>query len=156
MGSNILDTDTELGLQRRRLEDLLDRDEIATLVHRLGTALDEGRFDDFRSIFAEEATAKTPGGVAEGLDAMIAQASRNHSPDNRIQHRISDVLVDLDADKASVRANLAVTFAKPDDAPGEHFWMGEVYRFTATRAPHGWRLTSVETTPVWAHGTRPV
>ena len=96
--------------------DLLDRDEIETLVHRLGACLDEGRFDDLRTLFTTDAVASTPGGVAQGI-GLIAQASRNHAPDDGIQHLISGVLVDHDGDTASVRANLLVTFARRAPAP---------------------------------------
>jgi SnoaL-like domain len=137
-----------------RTTDLLDRDEIATLVHRLGACLDEGRFDDLRRVFTPDAVASTPGGVAEGIDAMIAQASRNHSPDDGIQHLISDVLVDLDGDSAAVRANLVVTFARRSPAATAPAALGEVYRFAARRTPAGWRLTRVATTPVWVSHTQ--
>jgi hypothetical protein len=139
-----------------RTTDLLDRDEIATLVHRLGACLDEGRFDDLRRVFTADAVASTPGGVAEGIDAMIDQASRNHSPDDGIQHLISGVLVDLDGDSAAVRANLVVTFARRSPSattPAAPAALGEVYRFAARRTPAGWRLTRVATTPVWVSHT---
>jgi hypothetical protein len=127
--------------------DLLDRDEIETLVHRLGACLDEGRFDDLRTLFATDAVASTPGGVAQGIDALIAQASRNHAPDDGIQHLISGVLVDRDGDTASVRANLLVTFARraptptgPESAPAAPggAWRGLPLR----RPPHPRRLAA--------------
>jgi hypothetical protein len=155
MDAPSIDTDREL---RAHIDELIARDEITTLVHRLGASLDEGRFDDMRAIFTADATAKTPGGVAEGIDALTAQASRNHAPDVRIQHVITDVLIDLDGDSASVRANLVVTFAGTPDgnapATGTRLRVGEVYRFTARRAPDGWRLASVESVMVWASGQR--
>ena len=132
------------------LAQLAERDEIARLVYRLGACLDEGRFDGMRDLFVDDAVASTPGGVAEGIDALIAQASRNHSPDAGIQHLITNVLVDLEGDRATVRANLLVTFARPDpdaDAPSA---LAEVYRFVARRSPSGWRLARVEAHPVWA------
>lgn len=142
--------------------DLLDRDEIATLVHRLGACLDEGRVEDLRTLFTADAVASTPGGVADGIDALVAQASRNHSPDDGIQHLISGVLVDRDrdGDTATVRANLVVTFARRAPAPAAPASalvapaaLGEVYRFAARRTPAGWRLTRVTTTPVWVSHT---
>jgi hypothetical protein len=144
------------------LRQLTDRDEITALVYRLGMYLDEGRFDELTSILTENAVAQTPGGVAEGRDALIAQARRNHSADQRIQHVISNVLVTLDGDRADVRANLIATFAgggdgAPEDrlAPEPHFTLGEIYRFAAIRTPDGWRLSRVRTIPVWTTGSRP-
>ena len=146
---------TDIGLDRLppAVAELVERDEIVRLVYRLGACLDEGRFDDMRSLLTDDAVASTPGGVAEGIDAAIAQASRNHSPDHSIQHLIGNVLVDLQGDKATVRANLVVRFARPDAEPDAPSALGEVYRFAARRSPSGWRLARVETYPVWASHT---
>jgi hypothetical protein len=151
-------TTTELGHDGlRAAADFVEQHEIATLVHRLGACLDEGRFDDLRSLFVEDAVARTPGGLAEGIDALVAQASRNHIPDDGIQHLISGVLVDREGDRATVRANLVVTFARRDPAPEiptalgpeAPTALGEVYRLVARRTPAGWRLARVETDLVW-------
>ncbi len=101
------------------LQALADRAEIEDLVHRLGASLDERRFDDLRGILVEGATARTPGGLAEGRDAMVVQAERNHPVEDR-------------------------TATRP------HMVLGEVYRLHARRTAAGWRLSSVETEPVWA------
>jgi hypothetical protein len=149
-GSN----DIELDGVPPAVAELVDRDEIVRLVYRLGVCLDEGRFDDMRTLFVDDAVASTPGGVADGVDALIAQASRNHSPDFGIQHLIGNVLVDLQGDRATVRANLVVTFARPDAEPDVPSTLGEVYRFAARRSLAGWRLARVESHPVWASHTR--
>jgi len=99
-----------------KLQALTDRADVEDLVHRLGSYLDERRFDDLRGILVENATARTPGGLAEGRDAMVAQARRNHPVEDQIQHVISGVLVDLDGDEATVRANLVATFIRSDPA----------------------------------------
>jgi hypothetical protein len=149
------------------LQQLADHYEISDLVSRLGLVLDEGRFDEMRSLLVEDATARTPGGTAEGRDAMIAQASRNHRPDQPIQHLITNLLVDLDGDRADARANLVVHFGPPDGAtagpvapgpgaplaPPVEFTLGEVYRFELVRTPEGWRFSRIETSPVWTAGT---
>lgn len=142
------------------LQQLVDRTEITDLVYRLGVSLDEGRFDEMRSLFVEEATARTPGGTAQGREALIAQASRNHRPDERIQHVTTNLLVELDGDRAKVRANLVVQFAPPADAgepalaPSVQFTLGEVYHFEVVRTSQGWRFSRVETSPVWMSGSR--
>lgn len=150
------------------LQHLVDRIEIGDLVNRLGAALDEGRFDILRSLLAEDVTVRTPGGTAEGRDAVVAQASRNHQPEQAIQHIITNLLVDLadDGDHAQVRANLVVSFGPPAGttdasgppalpAPPVELTMGEIYGFGLTRTPEGWRFSRIETTPVWIWGTPP-
>jgi SnoaL-like domain len=126
------------------LHDLTDRREIVDLVSRLGLWLDEGRFDEAPSILVDDVTVDTPGGHAEGIERVIAQARRNHQYDS-LQHVISNVLIDLDGDRAQVRANLVASFVG-DGALVQH---GERYRFEAVRTPDGWRLSRVEVTPVW-------
>lgn len=122
---------------------LQDRAEIEDLVHRLGVYLDERRFDDLRGILVEDATARTPGGLAEGRDAMVAQAERNHPVEDRIQHVISDVLIDVDGDDATVRANLVATFIRADTAtrPPAH---GPRRDLPVACAPDGGRLAVVQ------------
>ena len=140
-----------------------DRSAVTAVVDRLGACLDEGRFDDLRALVVEDATVRTPGGQAEGREALIAQARRNHPSDQRFHHVITNVLVDLDGDRASVRANLVlhVTTPAPDDAPTDApapppvYVLGEVYRFELARTEDGWRFTHIATTPVWLSGTRP-
>jgi hypothetical protein len=148
------------------LQDLVDRSEIGDLVNRLGRVLDEGRFDEMRGLLVEHATARTPGGEARGRDAMIAQAGRNHRPEQPIQHLITNLAVDFDRDGgASARANLVVHFGPLDGAEGPdggsplappvRFTLGEVYRFGLVRTPEGWRFDRIETTPVWTSGELP-
>jgi hypothetical protein len=143
------------------LQQLVERNEITDLVHRLGVALDEGHFDDMQSMLVGDATVRTPGGTAEGREAVIAQASRNHRPEQPSQHMITNLLVDLDGDRAQARANLVVSFGplastldstKPLERPVE-YTTGQVYRFDLVRTPDGWRFSGIETTALWTSGT---
>ena len=143
------------------LQEPADRSEIADLVSRLGVVLDEGRFDELKSLLAEDVVVRTPGGTAEGREAVVAQASRNHRPEQPIQHLITNLLVDLDGDRAAARANLVVHFGATDGgagpttapAPQVVYTLGEVYHFGLVRTPDGWRFARIETTPVWYSGT---
>lgn len=140
-----------------QLQQLGDRQAIADLIARLGVMLDEKRFDEAASVLADDVTVKTPGGSAQGREAVAGQARRNHTV--RTQHAISDVLIELDGDRAQARANLLATFA-PDpgarlvvngeEQRSSYLTLGEVYRFVAVRTEEGWRLARIETEPVWS------
>ncbi|HEY7622048.1 MAG TPA: nuclear transport factor 2 family protein [Solirubrobacteraceae bacterium] len=130
------------------LQDLTDRQAITDLVSRLGLWLDEKRFYDTESLFTEDVTVATPGGQAQGVGLVAAQARRNHDYE-RIQHVITNVLIDLDGDRANVRANLIATLVPSAAEPAAHATLGERYRFEAVRSDAGWRLARVEVEPVW-------
>ncbi|WP_436492108.1 nuclear transport factor 2 family protein [Actinokineospora sp. HUAS TT18] len=120
--------------------------DITQLVYRLGACLDDHRFDDLREVFTDDVTVSTPGGVAEGVVAVIEQAARNHAEYQGIQHLVGNVLVDVDGAEAAVRANLIGTFIKDGKRVLE---LGGVYRFGARKEDAGWRLSRLEVTPTW-------
>ena len=153
MGTTIPETAGE----REALMKLIDREAIGDLIHRFGVVLDEQRFDDLHAVFAEDATITTPGGHAEGLDAIVAQATRNHTPELRTQHLATDLVIDLDGDRARARANYIGVFAtgSGDPAPAPQFQIGSVYHFDLVRAADGWRINTMEMVPTWALGERP-
>jgi hypothetical protein len=133
------------------LQDLSDRQAVTDLVTRLGLWLDEKRFFDTESLFTEDVTVATPGGEAQGVGPVAAQARRNHEYE-RIQHVITNVLVELDGDRAHARANLIATLVPRASEPAAHATLGERYRFEAARTRDGWRLARIEVEPVWSSG----
>ena len=147
------------------LQQLSDRAEIIDLVALLGACLDDGSFDDMAELLADNATVRTPGGRAEGRAAVIAQAGRTHPADQSFHHVITNVLVAVDGDLATARANLVVHVSVPGDgpananaaspAPAPRAAIGDVYHFGLSRTPAGWRFSWIEIVPVWLSGTLP-
>jgi hypothetical protein len=137
------------------LRELLDHREITQLVDRLGLWLDEKRFDEARSILTEGAMAETPGGTARGLEAVVEQARRNHGEEVGTQHVITNKVIDLEGDRATVGANLIATFFDPERPSAPRRQLGERYGFEVVRTPDGWRISSVKTTPLWMLGETP-
>lgn len=141
-----------------------DQFELDRLVSRLGRWLDGGQdADGARELFAEGIEVSTLGGTARGVDAVVAQARRNHGAVT--QHLISDRLVDVDGDGATVTANLLVVFAdgapvavgpRAVELPTVGRALGERYRLEAIRTDGGWRLSRIEIEPLWLAGSPPV
>lgn len=120
-----------------------DRAELSDLVSRMGLWLDAKSPGDGRAVFTEDAEAHTLGGVAKGLDALVAQARRNHTVPT--QHFITNQLVEVDGDRAAIGANLLVVFAREDGLRV----LGERYELRAARTADGWRVTRVQVRPIW-------
>jgi hypothetical protein len=144
--------------QHDLLQQLIDRQAIAELIARLGVMLDDKQFDDVRLIVTDDVVVQTASGSALGPDAVVAKARRNHTV--RTHHVITDVLIELDGDRAQARANLLATFAPeaPDsrlviggtEQAYSSLTLGEVYRFQAIRRDGEWRLSRIEATRLWS------
>jgi hypothetical protein len=147
-----------------QLQLLNDRQAIADLITRLGLMLDEKRYDEAGTIFADDVIVRTAGGIARGPEAAVEHARRNHTV--RTQHAITGVLIKLEGDRAEARANLIVTFVPDSDQraarlvignteqPESRLMLGERYRFEAARGDRGWRLSTIEVARLWS--TQPV
>ncbi|MBG0569326.1 nuclear transport factor 2 family protein [Actinoplanes sp. NEAU-A11] len=69
----------------------------------------------------------------------------------RTQHLTTDILVDLDGDRAELTANMLVTFFPPGSdqlAPALRL-VGLKSAFSALRTSEGWRLLRTDVTPLW-------
>ncbi|HEY8372238.1 MAG TPA: nuclear transport factor 2 family protein [Pseudonocardiaceae bacterium] len=122
-----------------------DHQELTNLVARLRLMLDEKRFEQARSVFTEDASVRTAGGEARGIDALVTQARRTHRADTSIQSFVANPLVTVAGDTATIAANLLLVFARPD----ERRLIGERYHLTAARTPEGWRISHVESELLW-------
>ncbi|KAB2340861.1 nuclear transport factor 2 family protein [Actinomadura rudentiformis] len=149
--------DTDVHQLQRQLQELTDRVEVTDLIRRLYRWLDEG-IGDPRSVFADDVGADTPAGQVQGIDRVIALATRNQTPDQRHHHLVTNPLVELDGDHAVVHTNMLLTIAPSTAAPGAlapeaTAQVGGRSRFEATRTAEGWRLSQVQHRPMWFSGS---
>ena len=131
-----------------------DTNEITTTISRLGRALDAQEWDEFGSIFAEDATAIFAAGKFEGLTAITDYGREAHKSFAVLQHVITDHIVELDADKASAKANLVCYAVATDWQPDKQmpFMIGGYYKIELTRTPQGWRIVHLVLDYLWSNG----
>ncbi len=136
------------------LHDLADRIELTDLVSRLGYWLDDKRWDEASSILTEDVSVSTSSGSTNGIAAVTNQARKGHDVAATL-HVITNVLIDLAGDEATIRANLIVTFVDDRNDQPTRRTLGERYHFSARRTPAGWRLSAIEAIPIWTTGRVP-
>jgi hypothetical protein len=120
---------------------LTDRIAITDVLSALGRWLDDKRWDDAHEVLTDDVRITTPGGTAQGLQAAVAQARRNH--DEVTQHVFANVAVELDGDRASATAESLIALG-PDRRTGSRYTLGFV------RTPAGWRIDALSVTPIWS------
>ncbi|MEU6248210.1 nuclear transport factor 2 family protein [Glycomyces sp. NPDC047010] len=130
------DTDT---LVRR----LADRAALEDLVARHTVWIDEERWDETGRIFTEDVAVTSPRGEARGIPALVALVSGGNGYEATL-HTKANLVIDLDGDTASLRANDIGVFLKEGNeaavAAGTH-------HYTARRTGDGWRFDGLRVAP---------
>ncbi|MFB4300304.1 nuclear transport factor 2 family protein [Actinomadura sp. NTSP31] len=127
---------------------IADRIEIADLFTRFALLLDERRWEDADTVFSDDVAVHSPrGGDLHGIDKVVDFLRQSEVEGQQTQHTTTDLLVDVDGDRAAASANSIVFYFRDGQAP--HFTGGLRLAGTAVRTPAGWRLREVRITPAW-------
>ncbi|WTW91906.1 nuclear transport factor 2 family protein [Streptomycetaceae bacterium NBC_01309] len=127
---------------------IADRFEIADLFTRFAFLLDEQRWDDAATVFAEDVVVHSPrGGEIRGIDKIVDFMRQGEVEGQYAQHTTTDLLVDVDGDQAAASANSLVYYYREGQSP--HFTGGLRMTANTVRTPTGWRLREVRITPIW-------
>jgi 3-phenylpropionate/cinnamic acid dioxygenase small subunit len=127
---------------------IADRFAIADLFTRFGLLLDERRWDDAGTVFADDVVVHSPrGGEMRGMDSLV-DFMRNAEVEGELtQHTQFDLLVELDGDRAAVSANSVVYYFREGEPP--HQIGGLRSTSTVVRTPMGWRISEQRVKPQW-------
>jgi uncharacterized protein (TIGR02246 family) len=97
---------------------LEDKDAIREVLAQYCFALDGGRFADMAACFAEDGTWHTAFGKATGRQAIaeFAAGLRAHrpGPQPRAIHHVTNIVIALDGDQATVRSNWTTVQNSPE------------------------------------------
>lgn len=130
--------------------ELIDRAEITDLISRFGACLDEGRFDQLDDVLAEDITGDLFGGrPIVGRAELVADTRAALGRWERNQHVITNVIVELDGDEASVRARLISTHVEVAAQPTSFRQTGSSCEFGVRRTRGGWRISSAALHELW-------
>ncbi|MED7953782.1 nuclear transport factor 2 family protein [Streptomyces sp. BE303] len=129
---------------------IADRIEIADLFSRFARLLDEKRWEEADTVFTADVTGHSPrSGEIHGLDGLVGFMRQAEVEGEHTQHVTTDLLVDVDGDRAVATANSLVYFYRSGRPP--HLSSGLRLACTAARTPAGWRLREVRTAVAWTH-----
>ncbi|MEU3398033.1 nuclear transport factor 2 family protein [Streptomyces filamentosus] len=147
----------ELDQLRARLLEVTDRLEIRELFDRYVVALDtvceRGYGDDwFRSVFTEDAQFVFPIGTHRGVRGFAAFQREARSWWEGTHHVSANHLVELDGDRATLRAHQLATHVHGPGGPEEHFRVGGHSEVRAVRTAAGWRFHRLVFRIAWTSG----
>ncbi len=125
---------------------LRDRADVADVLFRYGSSLDEKDWARLETCFTPGATGILAGGPQlEGYTAIEEAVRAALSVYDRTHHSISNCEVEVSGDTAHLRANLIATHLLPDG----NFVVGGVYREELVRTADGWRISHHVLDALW-------
>jgi uncharacterized protein (TIGR02246 family) len=113
-----------------------DRDEILQLLYRYNHAFDGGDAEGWADLFTKDGSLDGAGQVMTGRESLVAFAASVSG----LRHVVTNPLVDVTGDTASVRAYLQVFH-------GSTLMMMGTYQDQVVRTPDGWRFAKRVFTP---------
>jgi 3-phenylpropionate/cinnamic acid dioxygenase small subunit len=131
------------------LEALLARMEIHDVLSRYSRGLDTSDWEVYRSAFTDDAIIDYTSAGAPRLprDEMAAWLSKGLTGERAIQHLITNIEVDLDGDRAKVRALYFNPIEQPGDA--EMTFTGGCYHHDMVRTEQGWKSERLVEETLW-------
>jgi 3-phenylpropionate/cinnamic acid dioxygenase small subunit len=136
---------------------LLDELAVRNLVARYARAVDERQLGATTDLYTSDCLFEFPSVSLRVNERHILKERglRGLEPFDRTQHLTTNVLVDVDGDSATARADLFAMHIHDEKDPATHFDLGGVYDFRAVRQPEGWRISRIKLTTIWTGGQGP-
>lgn len=129
---------------RERIGLLEDRLEISQLIASYGPAVDSGAASAVAGIWTEDGTYDTvpkPLNGRQEIEAMVGSEGHQSLIHAGCAHVLGPPVVQIHGDTA-VAICYSQVFVKAADGDGFRVWRASANRWTLTRGPDGWRVTS--------------
>ncbi|GAA3079923.1 hypothetical protein JOF29_004874 [Kribbella aluminosa] len=126
------------------LRELIDRSELAELVARHSLWIDELRYDESEQLFTDDIAVTSLRGEATGVEALVQLARKGHDTYVGTLHNKSNLMIAIDGDTATVRANDIAVLVRHDMT--EEI-AAAIHYYRARRTSEGWRFDRLEIVP---------
>jgi 3-phenylpropionate/cinnamic acid dioxygenase small subunit len=124
-----------------------DRQEISDILLRYATGIDRRDWVLFRTVFTEDCELDYGDiGIWHGIEAVTEFMEQSHAFAGHTMHRLSNVAIDVDGDRAQSRTYVDGLIMAPDNKSGVNavgYYDDELVRTGA-----GWRVARRSFTPV--------
>ena len=134
------------------LQLLLDERAIRALGLAFAGAIDRKEWATYAATFAEDGSFDIEGQVRTGLEAITAGPARDLAKFDRLQHHVSNQVVEVEGDEATGGWYVIAVHVPDADRPFEHADLGARYRFRCQRTADGWRFAEVTLRVAWTGG----
>lgn len=132
---------------------MTDRTEIVDLFARLAHLLDDKDWEAARAIYTKDIVVHSPRAELHGIDELVNYLRESEIEGEHYQHMNTDVLVEVDGDRARASANQLVHFYRDGEPP--HRISGLRLAYRAVRTPAGWRFSEAQIKLAWQRSNQP-
>lgn len=119
-----------------------DKAQISEVLIRYATGIDRRDWELFRSIWADDAVSDYGRGFRfHGPDEVTEYMIETHRPMGATQHRMTNMVIEVDGDRATARTYAHVVLMVDKNDPTA--WMDVIahYDDVFVRTPDGWRIS---------------
>jgi SnoaL-like domain len=137
------------------LQGLLDRERIMALMNRYFATIDDASSLDAewaRSIFSHDVRVEHRGFTLEGIEDLAVGNRFVRDGWDRTFHISTNAQIELDGDRAHLRAQLLAIHVHRESNPPEPYVIANVFEADAVRTVDGWRFQTLNLRPVWSSG----
>jgi uncharacterized protein (TIGR02246 family) len=131
---------------------LSDVREISRLIRSTWAAIDRKDWAGYAAAFTEDGEFEIMGQRRTGREAIVAGPARDLAKYDRLQHIVTNEIVDVDGDGADGQWYAIAVHVPVAAEPASHADVGLRYRFRARREADGWRFAEVVLDVLWTSG----
>ena len=145
-------------MDQEKLQLLLDRMEIIDTINRYATSVDTRDWDLFFNCYTDEINVDMVSvGFEEPMNMTAGEfmemIQRAVAPFDSTQHLVSNHVINIDGDSATLVCYLQAQHFRQDDTGIFALLIGGYYANSLVRTPAGWRINKYKVVKTWSTTT---